>query len=266
MFRAGNIQEAAEGSEKKHRLKGGRSRSVMFPTRYRGRKRGGFTLIELLVVVAIISLLVSLLLPSLQRAKMLARIAVCGTQLHGIGSGLHMYAQDYSGALPPYPRGAGSPEAITYRFRQVAPTYDLTRDLFYCPSRPEPVMGPGWDKETSWQGVHSPGQWYEGEAYVAYANLVGDQHWGGPDVCPRSLDEAAEPMPLFADIMLEYAGASPFLYVLNHADGPMGGGRYVSRLPAGANVVWVDGHVDWRAWNEAERRYTVPWKPLNLYW
>jgi len=55
------------------------------PTKY------GFTLIELLVVIAIIALLVSILLPSLNRARELAKRAVCSTNLNGLGKALVLY-------------------------------------------------------------------------------------------------------------------------------------------------------------------------------
>jgi prepilin-type N-terminal cleavage/methylation domain-containing protein/prepilin-type processing-associated H-X9-DG protein len=65
----------------------------------------GFTLIELLVVVAIISLLVSILLPTLTKAKELAKTAICLANVRTIGViGLQFYAQENNGLIPPdYP-------------------------------------------------------------------------------------------------------------------------------------------------------------------
>ena len=57
-------------------------------------RKKGFTLIELLVVVSIISLLVSILLPALGRAKEAAQATKCMAQLKGIGCAVQMYLAD----------------------------------------------------------------------------------------------------------------------------------------------------------------------------
>ncbi|NLW87952.1 MAG: prepilin-type N-terminal cleavage/methylation domain-containing protein [Planctomycetes bacterium] len=57
--------------------------------------RCGFTLIELLVVVAIIALLVSILIPSLNQAKELARGMLCQNTLRSNGVALQFYREEH---------------------------------------------------------------------------------------------------------------------------------------------------------------------------
>ncbi|MGB0766814.1 MAG: type II secretion system protein [Phycisphaeraceae bacterium] len=56
--------------------------------------RRGFTLIELLVVVSIIALLIAILLPALSKARESAKVAVCQSNLAGLGKGQLSYAVD----------------------------------------------------------------------------------------------------------------------------------------------------------------------------
>jgi len=64
------------------------------------RRRHAFTLIELLVVVAIIALLVSILLPSLSRARAQARFVVCQSNMRQLLLAFLAYSQESKGRLP----------------------------------------------------------------------------------------------------------------------------------------------------------------------
>ncbi|MCG3178671.1 MAG: hypothetical protein BIFFINMI_00999 [Phycisphaerae bacterium] len=63
--------------------------------------RRGFTLIEVLTVVAIITVLLSIILPTAGQAREAARRSGCGRNLHFIGIALADYAARHNGFLPP---------------------------------------------------------------------------------------------------------------------------------------------------------------------
>ncbi len=118
------------------------------------RHKKGFTLIELLVVISIIALLLSILMPSLQKAKELARGAVCSSNLHNIAVGLVTAANDHDDKY--IPRKAGYPTCIArfsyYPNDEKNEYYNIldywykavggqSADIFWCPF--ERDYGPG---------------------------------------------------------------------------------------------------------------------------
>jgi prepilin-type N-terminal cleavage/methylation domain-containing protein/prepilin-type processing-associated H-X9-DG protein len=128
-----------------------------------GRRRG-FTLVELLVVISIIALLISILLPSLKRARDSAKAVKCAANLKGVGTAIATYLAENQGVFPPsyvYPIdaagtwwwGSGGQDPLK-RFGYLHWSYFLFSDgkvkdeVFQCPSMQNggaPRTNPGPD-------------------------------------------------------------------------------------------------------------------------
>lgn len=116
------------------------------------RTRKGFTLIELLVVISIIALLLSVLMPSLAKAKKQALRVICVSNLKQWGLAYDMYTNEYKGKFPTgtYPTHAAC-------WTNVLPPYitaavDETSDLYLCPAAKRSEEQGGRQPFAAWGG------------------------------------------------------------------------------------------------------------------
>lgn len=143
------------------------------------RHKTAFTLLELLVVISIIALLMSILTPSLRKAREHGKRAVCLANLRAIGTALHVYAVGNDDELVPSDsyvsweawgeasHGAGCSTPTTPgSFRQVnlghlmaatdiIPLPSGKDHIFFCPSGKAPNGGRTRDEfEKQWGRKH----------------------------------------------------------------------------------------------------------------
>jgi len=160
------------------------------------RKPNAFTLVELLVVIGIISVLVSLLLPSLQKARAQAQALSCLANMRQIGLAIRLYANEHQDQLPPFadmlfnnpwtrlnvknvnlPAGATDPLFRTdimttnfaYCFADYIFPYLKVKKVFNCPVT-YPVAG--YPQDTSEYCHYGMNRWVSNFANGAYSYVT----------------------------------------------------------------------------------------------
>lgn len=151
-------------------------------------KKNDFTLIELLVVVAIIGILMSILLPSLEKSRGIAKQAVCLSNLKQLGYAYILYSDENSQSTIP------KPETMAKAWFEFIYPYHNSENIIHCPSVDN--TNTGWGSNVlgwSWGTIHG--------SYGLNGYTYNDLSWDKSSVFKKITDpEKPSNTPLFMDM------------------------------------------------------------------
>ena len=228
----------------------------------------GFTLIELLVVIAVLALLLSVIMPSLVKAKELARRTVCLSHMSQLGLICQTYANENNDWFPDYngwPASDGNPGGQSTDPRMIFDGYNADArpvweghvadytiewgtDLFYCPSDRMRTREKSWPADphnpnsSYWTGYAYWGN-FGNEAYYYPAATV----WGSRIPPPRrttTIKTSSAIVPLFGDWVFYSGNNVPTPWLATHTKYGRALG-FVSENPMGMNSAYADGSARW---------------------
>lgn len=244
-----------------------------------------FTLVELLVVVGIISVLIAILLPALNRARESAKRVACGSNLRQTVLAMQLYAQDNRNAIPigywsgkqhnflmylNEPGFLTAPNAMHYPILGRLVQSGILKDprVMYCPSEtdsewqyatpqnPFPPITSGFSYTYAGYGTRPEACWFNPSRVGDYSQYPS-----------KNTDFPTQRMPRLQDLKRRAVVAD----IVAHQ------GFVIKRHKQGVNVGYADGHIQFVRYDPRERftgtNYNfsslinlIPYPPSGFTW
>ena len=118
------------------------------------KRKTGFTLIELLVVVSVITILLSIIMPSLSRVKQKASAVICLSNLHQWYLVIKMATDDRNGYFHNGWAGMGHIDESDWWMGNLRNYYDDIEEFRCCPIATKTTKSPPF---AAWEWQHSQG-------------------------------------------------------------------------------------------------------------
>lgn len=214
-----------------------------------------FTIVELMVVITTVALLCALAIPLMASSHEKSGRAQCKSNLQQVYLAAQLFADENNNSLPTHMASGSFLWDLPVASADALTESGARRQIMYCPKSTQALDVNGFWNFSSTRRV------------VGYSCLFQRTGFAGWLIPPKAfVSKINQPMPgstlaeseFIADVVIsDVAGVNFDLSIVSAAtrSGTYGSSHMQGQRPAGGNILFLDGHVAWRPFDQMQVRY-----------